>query len=407
VTSISSRSRYSVLLRTIGRPSARRKPVMVFVAATAVTGAAALALGLWLAGDFTFFFVDMMTIGGSSNLTGWGLPAFKLAMDLSAIGVIGLLVTCLLLPAPDRELGAMARSCLRTATWLSLVCSASTAALLIFTWSDVSAQPVTAFPFGKLFTDTAQAFPDAAVFMTSILLALVIAAGAAVTRTRRGALILLLLGVYSLVTMGKEGNASHSGTITWSMVVHVSALSLWVGGLAVLVTHVRRDPELLAVVVPRFSTLAGVCYFAVAASGIVGASEMLDYTLSNLWGTRYGVLVMIKVGALIALGICGWWHRRRTVPRIRAGQSSQAHRAFIRLATAEVLIMVVAAALGVALSRTSSPDMIGDDTGRDSGMSSVHVHVQPGIRAWIPAGAALLVRQVGGQDADPPGGPGR
>jgi putative copper resistance protein D len=308
-------------------------------------------------------------------------------MDLSAIGVIGLLLTCLLLPAHDRELDAMARSCLRTATWLSLVASASTALLLMFTWSDVSAQPVTAFPFGKLFTDTAQTFPDAAVFLTSILLALVIAAGATITRTRRGALVLLLLAVYSLVTMGKEGNASHSGTITWSMVVHVSALSLWVGGLAVLVTHVRRDPELLAVVVPRFSTLAGVCYLAVAASGIVGASEMLDYTLPNLWGTRYGVLVMIKVGALIALGICGWWHRRRTVPRIRTGQGSRARRGFIRLAAAEVLIMVVAAALGVALSRTSSPDMIQDDSGRD-GMSSVHVNVQPGILAWIPAGAA-------------------
>ncbi|HEY7263226.1 MAG TPA: CopD family protein [Trebonia sp.] len=350
----------------------------MYAAATAVTGVAALAFGLWLAGDFTTTFIDTMTIGGSSDLIGWGLPVSKLAMDLSSIGVIGLLLTCLLLPAHDRELGVMARNCLRTATWLSLVGSASTAVLLIFTWSDVSATPVTALPFAKLFTDTVGVFPDAAVFMTSILLALVIAAGAAVTRTRWGALILLLLGVYSLVMMGKQGNASHSATITWSMVVHISALSLWVGGLAVLVTHVRRDPELLAVAVPRFSTLAGVCYVAVAVSGIVGASEMLDYTLSNLWGTRYGVLVMMKVGALIALGIGGWRHRRRTVPRIRAGQGGRARRAFIRLAAAEIIIMTFAAALGVALSRTSSPDMIQDDTGRDSGMSIVHA--QPGIR---------------------------
>jgi putative copper resistance protein D len=171
------------------------------------------------------------------------------------------------------------------------------------------------------------------------------------------------------------------------MVVHVSALSLWVGGLAVLVTHVRRDPELLAVAVPRFSTLAGVCYFAVAASGILGASEMLDYTLSNLWGTRYGVVVMIKAGALIALGIGGWWHRRHTVHRIRTGQGSRARRAFIRLAAAEVLIMVAAAAFGVALSRTSSPDMIQEHSGRE-GMSSVHAPVQPGILAWTPAGTA-------------------
>lgn len=350
---------------------------MAYVAATAATGAAALALGLWLAGDFTFTYIDMMTIGGSSDLTGWGLPASKLAMDLSAIGVIGLLLTCLLLPAHGRELGVMARNCLRTATWLALVGSFSTAALLIFSWSDVTARPVTAFPFGKLFTDTTQAFPDAPVFLASILLALVIAAGATVTKTRRGALILLLLGVYSLVTMAKEGNASHSGTITWSMVVHVSALSLWVGGLAVLVTHVRRDPELLAVAVPRFSTLAGVCYFAVAASGILGASEMLDYTLSNLWGTRYGVVVMIKAGALIALGIGGWWHRRHTVHRIRTGQGSRARRAFIRLAAAEVAVMVAAIAVAVVMWRTASPDMLLDYSYRNQ---------QPRYQHLIPLG---------------------
>lgn len=401
MTSISSRSRYSVLRRTIGfslpgrkeiRLPASRRRIAAYAVATAVTGVAALALGLWLAGDFTSTFVETMTIGGSSDLTGWGLPVSKLAMDLASIGVIGLLLTCLLLPAHDRELSAMARSCLRTATWLSLVGSAFTALLLIFTWSDVSATPVTALPYGKLFTNTVREFPETGVFLTSILLGLVIAAGAAVIRSRLGALILLLLGVYSLVMMAKQGNASHSGTITWSMVVHISALSLWVGGLAVLVTHVRRDRELLAVTVPRFSTLAGVCYLAVAVSGIIGASEMLDYTLSNLWGTRYGILVMMKVGALIALGIFGWWFRRKTVPRIRAGATGRARRAFIRLAAAEIIIMTIAAALGVALSRTSSPDMIGDNTGRDDGMSTVHVqYVQSGIGvipAWTAAGSS-------------------
>lgn len=375
MTSISSR--YPAL-RTVGRPSRWSRKATALVAAAAVTGVAALGLGLWLAGDFTTTYIETMTIGGTSNVTGWMLPISKLAMDVSLIGVIGLLTACLLLPAHDRELGPMARSCLRTATWLSLVCSASIAALLIFTWSDVTAQPVTALPFGKLFTDTINEFPDAQVFVTSILLGLVIAAGAAITRTRWGALILLLLGVFSLATMAKEGNASHSGTITWSVVVHVSALSLWAGGLGALVMHVRRDPELLAVVLPRFSNLALACYFAVAASGLVGASEMLDYTLSDLWATRYGVLIMIKVGALIALGVLGWWQRRRLVQRIRAGGGSGARRAFVRLAAAEILVMTVAAALGVALSRTSSPDMISDHTGRDSGI--VFVHAQPGIR---------------------------
>jgi putative copper resistance protein D len=350
----------------------------VFVAATAIAGAAALALGMWLAGDLTVSYIDDMSIGGSGNVTEWGLPAFKLVMDLSAIGVIGLLLVCLLLPTHDRELDATARHCLRTARWLALVWSVSTAALLIFSWSNVVGLPVTALPFSKLFTDTAKAFPDAAGFMTSTALALVIAAAVSVTKTRRGALILLPLAVYGLVPMALEGNASHSSVIKWSVVVHVCVLSLWVGGLAALVTHVRREPALLAVAVPRFSTLAGVCYFAVAASGIVGAFEMFNYSVPPLWESRYGVVVMLKAGALIALGICGWLHRRYTVPRIRAGEGSRSRRAFIRLAAAEIIVMVVAVALGVILSRTASPDMILDHSGRDVGMSSVHV--QPAIR---------------------------
>lgn len=386
MTSISSR--YSVLRRTVGlpslklkeaRPSSRRRRATVFLAAAAVTGAAGLALGLWLAGDLTVSYIDDMTIGRSAGVTALALPAFKLVMDLSAIGVIGLLLICLLLPEHDRELGATARGCLRTARWMALVWSASTAALLLFSWSDAVALPVTALPVGKLFTDTGNTFPDAAGFMTSAALALVIAVAVSVTKTRRGALILLPLAVYGLVPMTLEGSASHSSVIKWSIVVHVCALSLWVGGLAALVTHVRREPALLAVAVPRFSTLAGVCYFAVAASGILGAYEMFDYEVPPLWGSRYGMVVMLKAGALIALGICGWWHRRHTVPRIRAGEGGRSRRAFIRLAAAEVIVMVVAVALGVALSRTASPDMILDQSGRDAGMSSVHV--QPGIRA--------------------------
>ena len=383
MTSISSR--YSVLQRTIARPFPKRKEgspprsrAMLFVAATVITGAAALALGMWLAGDLSYSYIEMMSVGGINNVTGWGLPAFKLVMDVSSIGVIGLLVVGLLLPAGDRELGATALRCLRTARWLALVWSVSTAALLVFSWSNVVARPVTALPLGKLFTDTAKTFPDAPGFMTSTALALVIAVGVALTRTRRGAMILLPLAVYGLVPMAIQGNASHSSVIKWSVVVHVTALSLWVGGLAALLTHVRREPAQLAVALPRFSTLAWVCYFAVAASGIAGAAEMLDYTLPNLWGTRYGVVMMLKAGALITLGICAWWHRRHTLPRIRAGQGSQARRAFIRLAAAEVIVMLVAVALGVALSRTSSPDMI-DEYGRNAGMSSVHVQ-HPGIR---------------------------
>lgn len=364
MTSISSR--YSVLQRTIARPFPKRKEggpsrrrwVILFVAATVITGAAALALGMWLAGDLSYSYIEMMSVGGINNVTAWALPAFKLVMDVSSIGVIGLLLVCLLLPAGDRELGATALRCLRTARWLALAWSVSTAALLVFSWSNVVGRPVTALPLGKLFTDTAKTFPDAPGFMTSTALALVIAVGVALTKTRRGALILLPLAVYGLVPMAIQGNASHSSVIKWSVVVHVIALSLWVGGLAAIVLHVRKQPALLAVAVPRFSTIALGCYLAVAASGIVAVWNLIG-SVSALWESRYGVLVMLKAAALITLGILAWWHRRYTVRRIRTGEDDGLiRRAFVQLAAAEIVVMVIAVAIAVALSRTASPDTI-------------------------------------------------
>jgi putative copper resistance protein D len=170
-------------------------------------------------------------------------------------------------------------------------------------------------------------------------------------------MIMLPLALYNLVPMALQGHASHGEVLKYSLIVHVIAMSLWVGGLAGLLTHVRKEPGLLAVAVPRFSTLALVCYMSVAASGIVAAWNLIG-SVSAVWGSRYGVVVMLKVAALITLGIFGWWHRRHTVRRIRAGEGDSSRKAFIRLAAAEVVVMVIAVALAVALSRSASPDTI-------------------------------------------------
>jgi putative copper resistance protein D len=131
-------------------------------------------------------------------------------------------------------------------------------------------------------------------------------------------------------------------------------VSLWVGGLAALLLHVRGEPELLAVAVPRFSSIALGCYVTIAVTGIIAAYLEFD-SLSDLWESRYGMLVMLKATALITLGALAWWHRRYTVSLIRR-QDARARRAFVQLAAAEILVMVVAVVLAVALSRTVSPD---------------------------------------------------
>jgi putative copper resistance protein D len=338
------------------RPGPRRR-IKLFVLATAGAGIVTLVIAMWLGGNLTQS-INGLVVGGTGNLTGWGLSASKMVMEVASVGVIGLLVACLLLPEPDGEPSATVLRCRRSATQLAVVWAIANAALLVFTWSDVVDVPVARLPFAKLFTAGTTVFPDALDYISSTAVAVVIAVGVAVTERRRGALLLLLLASYNLVPMALQGHASHGTVLKYSLIVHVIAVSLWVGGLAALLLHVRQEPALLAVAVPRFSKLALGCYLVVAATGIVAAWILLG-SVPALWGSRYGVLVMLKAAALIALGILGWWHRRHTVDRIRTSQDdARVRRAFIQLAAAEIVIMVIAVALAVALSSTASPDTI-------------------------------------------------
>lgn len=372
----STSSRFSVLQRTVGLPSSTRNRVAVYLTAAAFAGLVALVFGMWLGGDLIQVSINGLAIGGSSTFTAWGLATSKLVMDLTSVGVIGMLAASLLLPVREKNLSAPARRCLRTASWLALAWGVSNALLLLFSWADVVAAPVTSLPLRRLFTDTARTFPDATDFMSSTALALVISVAISITQTRRGAMVLLPLSLYNLVPMTLQGHAGHGTILKYSLIVHVIALSLWVGGLAALLAHARRDPEDLAVALPRFSTLALYCYIAVAATGLIASWELLQ-SFSAILGSRYGVLLMFKAAALIALGILGWWQRRRIVQRIRASEGPRSRRAFIRLAAAEVVVMVVAVGLAVALSRSASPDTINLHSGRS--VSSL-AHVQPGVR---------------------------
>ncbi len=72
---------------------------------------------------------------------------------------------------------------------------------------------------------------------------------------------------------------------------------------------------------------------------------------ADVWTSPYGILLLAKTGALLALGALGWWHRARTVPAVVAGRP----RAFLRLAGAEVLVMATAVGLAVVLARTPPP----------------------------------------------------
>ena len=152
------------------------------------------------------------------------------------------------------------------------------------------------------------------------------ATGLALPRTTRLAVLAVPLAVLSaLPALG--GHASVQSPVALLMpanVLHVIAMSAWLGGVAVLVLVLRaataqleagERTRLLAAVVARFSTLAGVAIAVLLASGIAqGLVEVR--TVPNLVETAFGRAVLVKIVLFAGIVALGWVNRRRLLPAL-------------------------------------------------------------------------------------------
>ncbi len=152
------------------------------------------------------------------------------------------------------------------------------------------------------------------------------ATGLALPRTTRlAALAVPLLALAALPALGGHASVqSPVALLTPANVLHVIAMSAWLGGVAVLVFVLRaatarleaaERTRLLAAVVARFSTLAGVAIAVLLASGIVqGLVEVR--TVPNLVETAFGRAVLVKIVLFTGIVALGWINRRRLVPAL-------------------------------------------------------------------------------------------
>jgi copper transport protein len=147
-------------------------------------------------------------------------------------------------------------------------------------------------------------------------------------------------------------------------VLHVLAVSVWVGGLASLLlilpaaTRELEPPDrsrLLAVTLARFSPLALACVALILLTGL-GQAYAYVRDLDNLLDTAYGRAVLIKflllAGALIPLGA---YNRYRSVPRlerIAAGGEAPGRTGLLlrRALRGEVALVVVILGVTAALA---------------------------------------------------------
>ncbi len=134
-----------------------------------------------------------------------------------------------------------------------------------------------------------------------------------------------------------------------SDVVHALSLSVWVGGLLVLLMHaVRNDPGTMRAV-PVFRVVATWAVALLAVSGL-GAAFARMSSVDQLWTTSFGVLILLKVTLLVALLAVA-----RTLQTKVLGSGRDDRAALVRFAGLEALLMAAAGGIGVALTQTPYP----------------------------------------------------
>ena len=143
---------------------------------------------------------------------------------------------------------------------------------------------------------------------------------------------LAVAGVLALGLVGATAATGHPVAGPWPALalfvamVHVAAMSVWLGGLAGLTTGLLRTdtpPDQLAGGLARFSRLAFGAVAALVVSGIVQTVREVA-TPTALTSTAYGRILMVKLAfVLVALGAAGvsrvWVQQRLGVRPSRAG----------------------------------------------------------------------------------------
>ncbi|HEY1974402.1 MAG TPA: cytochrome c oxidase assembly protein [Pseudonocardia sp.] len=290
-------------------------------------------------------------------LTSCGLPVVRALTEIASVLTVGsvLLASLLAPPAGLGYLDVVGYRALRAASYTAATWAVGAVLMVPLTVADSLGQPVT----GVLgFTQLLSLVPrldTAAAWALTALVAVLVFAAARVVLSWRGAVGLLGLAVAGLLPVASTGHSSAGGAhdlATDSLMLHVVAAALWVGGLVALlglVVQPGESSDRLPVAVRRFSALALVCWLVMAGSGVLNA--LVRIGLPDLVGSYYGALLLAKTAALLLLGLCGYRQRRGAVDAVAAGRRG----ALLGLGAVEVLIMLGTIGLAVALSHSAPP----------------------------------------------------
>ncbi len=302
-----------------------------------------------------------LSFGGGANpgiaidpgaVVRYGIPISKLVVDLSIALALGALVLGVFaLSSREAEFGkALDVAAAGAAVWT--VASAASS-ILVFS-SAAGTPPSLSQQFGQSLGDFLTTNGLGLAWLTTTLVGAALTVLCFAVRNVTVLGVVTALAVIGLIPLSEQGHAggssTHNAAIT-AIWLHVLFASLWLGGLLTLML-LRKvlTPERMMAVLPRYSTIALIAFVIVAVSGTASAVIRVGAWPNLL--TPYGVLVLVKVTALVALALFGAFYRRAIIGRLTR---ENARRLFWILATAELAFMGVAEGVASALAVSAPP----------------------------------------------------
>jgi putative copper export protein/methionine-rich copper-binding protein CopC len=208
--------------------------------------------------------------------------------------------------------------------------------------------------FGALFSTSL-----GATALQRIVAVLAIGLGVAATLSTRATAAragISVAGIGAAASAWVDVAASHAGAqapvaanlvLQWA---HIVAAGVWIGGLLVLLLAVRGEPsEVKGRAVRRFSTTAGLAIAMVALTGTFRAVIEIG-SIDKLFGTAFGVLVLVKMGLFVVLAVLGAVNRFGNVPR-----ASNMLLGLRRVASTEVVVGAAVVLVAATLVNVAPP----------------------------------------------------
>lgn len=287
-------------------------------------------------------------------LTRAGLPVMRALSECAAVVTVGSLLFAAFLVPPQTSgyLDTGGYAAVRMARIAALIWTLTSALMVPLLAADAVGRPVTEVLDPLLLSSLVSELSQPGAWALTAGITLVLAGFCWIALTWGAVVWLFALSVVGLMPVALTGHSSAGGShdiAVSSLLYHVVAAALWVGGLIALLAHLTRRGDHTGLATRRFSRLALVCWIVMAASGVINA--LVRVTPDQLL-TTYGLLVLGKVTALLALGVFGWLHRRSAVAAV-VDRGDRA--AILRLGGVEVLVMFATIGLAVALSQTAPP----------------------------------------------------